>query len=101
MNLKYKKKDLEAIAKGLADINDVAKKYGVSKDTVRRCLNRRGYHLHKVKIKIITPYNETVVGSIQECAETLQLSRSAISNALKGKSVQVLNELGIRLEVVK
>ena len=99
--MKYQEEDLKAIAKGLADIDDVAKRYGVSRDTLRRNLNRRGYHLHKVKIKITTPYNKVVVGSIQECAETLKLSRSAISNALKGKSVQVLNELDIRLEVVK
>jgi len=99
--MKYLEEDLEAIAKGLTDISDVAKQYGVSKDTLRRCLNRRGYHLRKIKIRIIAPYNRKVVGSIQECAETLKLSRSAISNALKGKSVQVLDELGIKLEVVQ
>ena len=99
--MKYREEDLEAVAKGLADINDVAQQYGVSKDTLRRCLNRQGYHLRKVKIKITTPYKRVMVGSIQECAETLKLSRSAVRSALKGKNVRVLEELGIKLEVVK
>lgn len=99
--MKYLEEDLEAIAKGTLDIEVVANRYGVSKDTLRRCLNRRGYHLRKVKIKIISPHKKKVVGSIQECADELKVSRSTIENALKGKRVLLLEDMNITLEVVK
>lgn len=99
--MKYLDEDLEAVTKGLVTIDDLAKDYGVSRETLRRYLNRHGYHIRKVKIKIITPYRTQRVGSIQECAETLKLSRYTIERALKGERVKVLDELGIKLEVVK
>ena len=99
--MKYLEEDLEAIAKGTLDIEVVANRYGVSKDTLRRCLNRRGYHLRKVKIKIISPHKKKVVGSILECADELKVSRSTIENALKGKRVLLLEDMNITLEVVK
>lgn len=99
--MKYLEEDLEAIAKGQSTIDDMAKHYGVSRDTLRRNLNRRGYHIRKVKIRIITPYNRVVVSSIQECADTLKLSTETISQALRGKRIEVLEEMSIKLEVVK
>lgn len=99
--MKYLDEDLEAITKGLVTIDDLAKDYGVSKDTLRRYLNRHGYHLRKVRIKIKDPYNTRVVSSIQECADTLKLSRYTINRALNGERIKVLEELGITLEVMK
>lgn len=99
--MKYLDEDIEAVTKGLVTIDDLAKDYGVSKETLRRYLNRHGYYLRKVKIKIITPYKTQVALSVQECADTLKLSRKTIERALNGERVKVLEELGIRLEVMK
>ena len=99
--MKYLEEDLEAIAKKETTIKAVAEKYGVSQNAVLRILNMRGYHLRKQKIKIKTPYKTVVVGSIQECAETLKLSTQSIRNALKGQRIKTLEDLHITVEVVK
>jgi len=99
--MKYLEEDLKAVTKGMVTIDDLAKDYGVSKETLRRYLNRHGYHSRKVTVKIVTPYVTRIVGSLQECADTLKLSRRTIERALKGERVKVLEELGVRLEVVK
>ena len=99
--MKYLEEDLEAVTKGLVTIDDLAKDYGVSRDTLRRYLNRHGYHLRKIRIKIISAYGTQTAGSLQECADTLKLSRKTIERALNGERVKVLEELGIKLEVVK
>ena len=99
--MKYLEEDLEAISKKTMTIKQVADKYGVSQTAVLRILNIRGYHIRKRKIIIRTPYNSAVVGSVQECAETLNLSTQSIRNALHGKRVKTLEDLGIKLEVVK
>lgn len=99
--MKYLEEDLEAIAKKEKTLKEVALKYGVTQSALRRCLNRHNYHSRKVKIIIRTPYNSAMVGSVQECAETLKLSRSTIYNALNGKPIKTLDDLGIKLEVVK
>lgn len=99
--MKYLEEDLEAIVKGQKTIDEVANQYGVSHDTLKRNLNRRGYHVRKTKVKVFTPYYTRVYGSIQECADTLKLSRLTIVRALKGERVKVLEELEIKLEVAK
>ena len=99
--MKYLEEDLEAIAKKELTIKEVAIKYGVSQNAVLRILNMRGYHVRKRKIKIKTPYKTVVVGSVQECAETLKLSTQSVRNALNGKRVKTLDDLGIKLEVLK
>lgn len=99
--MKYLDEDIEAVTNGLITIDDLAKDYGVSKETLRRYLNRHGYYIRKVKIKIVSPYQTQVALSIQECADTLKLSRTTIERALSGQRVKVLEELGITLEVMK
>lgn len=99
--MKYLEEDLEAIAKKQKTIKQVAEEYGVSQNSLLRILNMRGYHLRKRKIRIRTPYKTVVVGSIQECAETLKLSTQSIRNALKGQRVKTLEDLHITVEVVK
>lgn len=98
--MRYLEEDLEAVTKGMVTLDDLANNYGVSRDTLRRYLNRHGYHIRKVKIKIIDPFKTTLAHSIQECADTLQVSTATIKNALKGKKVKVLEELEIKLERV-
>lgn len=98
--MKYLEEDLEAIAKKQKTIKEVADDYGVTQSAVLRILNMRGYHVRKRKIRIKTPYKTVVVGSVQECAETLKLSTQSVRNALKGKRVKTLEDLGIKLEVI-
>lgn len=99
--MKYLEEDLEAIVKKQKTIKQVAEDYGVSQNAVIRCLNRRGYHTRKRRIKITTPYKTVVVGSIQECADTLKLSVVTINKALRGIRIKTLEDLNVKLEVYK
>lgn len=99
--MKYLEEDLEAIVKKEKTIKQVATDYGVSQNAVLRCLNRRGYHIKKRRIRIITPYKTVVVESAYECAETLKLSATTINKALRGEKIKTLEELGIKVEVVR
>lgn len=98
--MKYNDEDLEAIAQGRLSLAQLAHYYGVSRDTLRRSLNRRGYHLRKMKIKITSPYIRKTVYSLQECAETLKVSAPTIRKAIRGGYVKTLEELEIKLEVI-
>ena len=99
--MKYLKEDLNAVISKEKNLDDVAKKYGVSRANLVRRLNRQGYHIRRRKIKIVTPYKTVVVNSIQECADTLKLSTTTIKLALKGQRIKTLEELNIHLEVKK
>ena len=99
--MKYLEEDLEAVSRKEKTVKEVALKYGVSQNALVRCLNRRKYYLRKIRIIIRTPYKTTVVDSVQECADTLHLSVSTIKKALKGGYVKTLDELNIKLEVLK
>ena len=99
--MKYQDEDLKAIADGKVTISEMAKRYGVPHGTMLNALNRHGYHVRKVKITIITPYSRKTTSSIQECAEALKVSAPTIRKALRGEYVKVLEELEVKLEVVK
>lgn len=98
--MKYLEEDLEAIRRKEKTVKEVADKYGVSQNALIRCLNRRKYYIRKMRIKIKTPYKTTVVDSLQECADTLHLSKETIRQAIKGKRIKTLEDLNIKLEVV-
>lgn len=99
--MKYLEEDLLAIVHKEKTLKEVAGKYGVSQNSLIRCLNRRKYYLRKMRIKIKTPYKTTIVDSVQECADTLHLSKETIRQALKGKKIKTLEELNVKLEVVQ
>jgi len=99
--MKYNEKDFENVAKGKADIDEIAEFYGVSRENLRKAMNRKGYYLRKTRIKIVSPSKTKVVKSISSCAYELKVSERTIRNALKGERVKLFEELGIKLEVVE
>ena len=96
MSLKYDVYDLETMS-----IEELCIKYNSTPNAIRRMKSYHQIYKRKIRIRIITPYKTTIVRSIQECCETLRLSRTTIKKALRGESVPILNDMGIRLEVVK
>lgn len=100
MNSKYDFNDLKAIAKGEKSKQEIADKYGVSIKTLNMALYRNDFRVYK-QIKITSPYATKYVADIQKCADELNVSRSTIKNALKGKSVPCLDELGIKVEIAE
>ena len=99
--MKYDHKDFEKVAKGKATIDEMSEFYGVSHETFRRVMNKYGYHLRKVKIKIASPQKTKIVNSISACAYELKVSEQTIRNALKGKQIKLFEELDVKLEVLK
>lgn len=98
--MRYNEEDLIAISKGEKTLEEIAEKYHVSKTTMLRALNRRGYFVKKRKIKIIAPYGTEIVFGIQECADALLISTTSVKKALKGERIKVLDAIGIRLEEI-
>ena len=94
---KYKKEDIELLADKDITPRDFAIKYGVSVQAVYRLCEREHIHLAKPVIRIHSPYSDIYVRGKQECAEELQISYTSVANALKGKKVKILEELGITL----
>lgn len=101
MNRKYDRNDFELVIEKRKTIQQVAKKYGVSVETIHRQMNRAGYHISKRKIIIISPYQLTECDSVNECAKQLNVSHTTIYNALKGKMPKILEELEITIKEEK
>lgn len=99
--MKYEDDDLKAIANKEKSVSEIAIKYGVSSNAIRKALIRKGWFARKVRVKIITPYKTKTVSSIQECADELQLSSATIRKALNGETIKTLEELNVRLEIVE
>ena len=95
----YQTKDLIDIKNGKATIDQVAQKYGVSRVAIIEAMSKRKIFVKKKRILITTPYEQRVVGSIQECAKVLEMSRESIVKALKGQRVATLEALEIKVEV--
>ena len=98
---RYEIEDLEAIKKGEASLQEVALKYGVSVKAIQMALNRRGIYLRKQIIIIHTPYGAKKCVGIREVADELNLSQWSVKQALKGNRVKTLNDLDIKLEVIR
>lgn len=98
---KYTKADIESLANRTATPKEIATKYGVDVQCVYRLCEREHIHFYKPVIKIHTPYKDIFAKGKQECAEELQISYSSVMNALNGKRVKLLEELGITLSYVE
>lgn len=94
---KYKMSDVELLEEKKITPKEFAKMYGVDVQAVYHLCQREHIHYYKPVIIIHTPYKDIYVRGKQECAEELQISYSSVINALKGKRVKVLEELGITL----
>lgn len=94
---KYKKADIELLAKKQITPKDFAKQYGVSVQAVYRLCEREHIHLAKPVILIHSPYKDIYKRGKQEVAEELQISYTSVVNALNGKRVKILEDLGIEL----
>ena len=94
---KYKKSDVQLLADKKITPKDFALKYGVSVQCIYRLCEREHIHLAKPVIQIHSPYKDIYVRGKQEVAEELQISYTSVVNALKGKKVKILEELGITL----
>lgn len=99
-HLKYTDEDYELFAKGELTTEDLMKKYNVSRNTIRKALNRKRLFVRNNKIRIITPYKTMVVESISECARELQIDRSWIYRYFQGYKVKTFEDLNITLEFV-
>ena len=93
--MKYDVYDLETLS-----VAELCVKYNATPNAIRRMKSYHQIYERKIRIRIITPYRIIVVKSIQECCETLELSRTTIKRALKGEKVPILVEMGITLEVL-
>lgn len=96
-NEKYELQDLIRVANGEESIENIAETYNVSLNSVRCAMARRGIFKTKKKIKIVSPYKVIIVNSIQECCDTLKLSRTTIKKALHGQRVPILDNLEIKI----
>ena len=94
--LKYDVNDLETMS-----IEDLCVKYNSTPNAIRRIMSYYRISRKKVKVKINYQGTITVVHTIQECCETLNLSRTTIIKALKGERVPILENLGIKLEAIR
>ncbi len=94
---KYRLEDIEQLKTKTISPKELAKKYGVSEQSIYRLCEREHIHFYKPVIVIHSPYEDIYVRGKQECAEELHISYASVSNALKGKKVKVLEELGITL----
>ena len=99
---KYTQEDFEKFEKGELTTEDLMEKYGVSRNTIRKALNRKKLFVRNTQIKISSPYAPTkIVESISECARELKLDRSVIYRYFAGTKVKVLEDLEIKLEIIK
>lgn len=94
--MKYNVYDLETMS-----VEELCVKYNSTPNAIRRMRSYHQIYNRKTRIRIISPFKITIVRSIQECCDTLDLSRTTIKRALNGEHVPILEEMGIRLEVVK
>ena len=94
---KYKKTEIEQLANKIITPKQFAEKHGVNVQAVYRLCEREHIHLAKPVICIKTPYQTIYKRGKQEVAEELQISYTSVVNALKGKRVKILEELGIEL----
>lgn len=99
--MKYDFKDFEKVIDGNVTLDELVKKYGVSRKTIIRTMNNNGFYLNKTKIKIISPYKTKIVYSWSSCASELNVSVETVRQAIRGKKIKLFEKMGIRLEVVK
>ncbi len=93
MNSKYDYDDLEKLS-----VRELCNKYGSSVQAIKKALYRNGIRKFKT-IKITSPFKEPIyVADKQKCADELNISRQSVINALNGKNVKILDELGIKIE---
>lgn len=100
----HKKYDEEVLLKyknGEITIEELCKMYEVSRTTMWKALSRREIYSRKEKIKIIAPFKTVIVNSKQECAEELKISYSSVVRELKGIRCKMLEDMGIRLEIIE
>jgi len=94
---KYKMSDIKQLATKDISPKEFAKKHNVSLQAVYRLCEREHIHFYKPVIQIHSPYKDIYCRGKQEVAEELQISYTSVSNALKGKRVKILEDLGITL----
>ncbi len=99
--MKYNIDDFEKVVNGQETIKTMCDTYGVSKKTFIRAMNRKGYHIKKTKVRIITQNKTKVVSSISDCAYELKVSDETVRDCLKGKRIKLFEEMGIKIEVVR
>ena len=99
--MKYELKDFEDVVNGKSTIEVMCERYKVSRQTFIRSMNKKGFFIKKVKLKIITPTKTKVVSSISECAYELKVSDKTIRNYLKGKRIKLFDELSIHILVLE
>ena len=98
--MKYELQDFEKVVKGYASVEQMCEQYEVSRATFLRAMNRKGFYIKKIKLKIITPTKIKIVSSISDCAYELKVSDKTIKNYLKGKRVKLFEELNIHILVL-
>ena len=99
--MKYDLNDFEKVANDEATLDEMAKKYGVARDTFRRSMNTYGYHVKKTKFRITSPHKVKVVYSYSSCASELNVSIETVRQAINGKQIKLFEDMGIKVEVIK
>ena len=94
---KYSIRDIERLATKDISPKEIAKKYNVNVQAVYRLCEREHIHFYKPLIRIHTPYQDIFKKGKREVADELQISYTSVVNALNGKRVKILEELGIEL----
>lgn len=98
---RYLDSDLEDISNGTKTFQDIAKKYGTNEKSVRRAFYRRGFVITRRYFVITDNYtgNVSYAESVTECAKLLNVSRQTIYDVIKGKKIDLFEEMNIKVEV--
>ena len=102
MERKYDNNDFISVKVGKMTTQQLADKYGVSINAVRKAMQQRGIRIRKKRIKIITPYGVKVCDSQTEVAQELKISQRMVGMILRGyDKCEIVKQLDVRLEVIE
>lgn len=92
--------DLLKIVEGEISVAEYAKARGIKVCSVYQAIKRRGLKL-KVKYRLTSPYTIKEYDDLESIAQDLHCSVKSVKNAIAGKWVKFIDELQIKIEVIK
>ena len=98
---RYDWRDFVAIRDKKTTIDNVAKKYGVSRRAIVCAMSQAKIRARKTAVVMITPYQTKTFSSTNECAKAIGVSQPTVMKAVRGKRVPLLEQLEITIEEAK